>query len=306
MFLVLLVGVQHLQAQKVWDGSVADGFESGSGTKESPYEIQTPEQFAYFIQAINKGETFYEKEIVLTRDISLNGKEMGASTETTFSGSFNGLGHCIYDTYCKAYSGYYGSHMFYNLEGLICNLSVQGKYYSSKGGSLGNVSFVAKVKPFGTIYNCKFKINMNIEVDDVLYIIAGENHGSIADCYASGTITYSKGYYWETRYNDGEYEDGYFGGLVGGGTNGVIYCTNNVNGQNYTIGSATDLEVWMTNHPEISKVSCDYTESTCTIEITDPEGVVVYPNISVRNGISFGGISLPTTGFDCTVTGYTW
>lgn len=299
MFLALLVGGKHLQAQKVWDGSIADGFESGSGTKESPYEIQTPEQFAYFIQAINKGETFYEKEIVMTRDISLNNIALGANDNTCFSGTFNGLGHIIYDMYCKSSTPAYSAgcaQMFYSLEGIICNLAVQGKFASTRSSA-----FVKNVKSLGIIYNCNIDISMNVDAGDELFMIASNNDGSIVACSVSGNITCSKGYYWETRYNDGYYEDGIFYATLGN-----IFGEDYINGRNTTVGSIEQLEEWVACHPEIKKTSCDYTESTCTIEITDPEGVVVSPNISARNGISFGGISLPTTGFDCTVTGYKW
>lgn len=296
MFLVLLVGVQHLQAQKVWDGSIADGFESGSGTKESPYEIQTPEQFAYFIQAINKGETFYEKEIVMTRDISMNNIALGANYNTCFSGTFNGLGHIIYDMKCGSYTYSSNAQMFYSLEGVICNLAVKGTFISTSSSA-----FVQNVTSLGIIYNCKLNISMTVDEDDVFYFFACQNAGSIVDCAAYGGITCSAGRWHEGRYYEYETEDGEYHVTLGN-----IFGKDNTNGKSIAVGSAEKLEEWLSCHPEVNKVSCDYTEPTCTIEITDPEGVVVSPNISARNGISFGGISLPTTGFDCTVTGYTW
>lgn len=290
MFLALLVGVQQLQAQKVWDGSIADGFESGSGTKESPYEIQTPEQFAYFIQAINKGETFYEKEIVMTRDISLNNKALGANDDTCFSGTFNGLGHIIYDMYCKSSNSWRNAQMFYSLEGTICNLAVQGEFESNYSSA-----FVQDVKPLGIIYNCKLDISMNVACDDVLHFFACYDNGSIVDCIACGNITCSPAH--SGRYTDWEAGE-YYASI------GSIYGTNKINGNNFVSGSLDKLEAWLANHPEIQKTPLNYSGSSCTIEITDPEGLVVVPNFTARNGISFGGISLPTTGFDCTITGY--
>lgn len=283
MITALLLVVCHIQAQKVWDGTCAVGFESGMGTKDSPYEIQTPEQFAFFINAINHGETFFGKEIVMTRDICLNNLALGAKENTTFSGTFNGLGHYIYDMYCMEN---YDAHMFYNLEGAISNLSVQGKFYSTWISS-----FIENIKPLGIIYHCNFEINMNVETDDGLAIIAGYNNGCIVDCKTSGNITCSKGH--SGRYID--YDDGEYLGAVYSNTGTLIPDTKQA-----------EMEEWLAQHTYITKTAFEYTQPTCTVEITDPEGVVVAPDIIVRNGLTFGGFNYPTTGFDCTVTGYKW
>ena len=39
----------------VWDGSVAESFNSGTGTQEDPYIIKTAEELAYLSQQVNWG-----------------------------------------------------------------------------------------------------------------------------------------------------------------------------------------------------------------------------------------------------------
>ena len=54
-----------------WDGLVATGFKSGSGTIEDPYIISTPNEFAYFASSM-ENEDYKDKYIKLTKDIVIN------------------------------------------------------------------------------------------------------------------------------------------------------------------------------------------------------------------------------------------
>ncbi len=55
-----------------WDGSTAESFASGSGTKNDPYIIKTPSQFAYFAKSVNKGTSYEGCYIKLGADIVMN------------------------------------------------------------------------------------------------------------------------------------------------------------------------------------------------------------------------------------------
>ncbi len=59
-------------AEYYWGGSVADGFESGSGTESDPYVITTAEQLAYLAKTVNEGNDYSGKYILLGNDIFLN------------------------------------------------------------------------------------------------------------------------------------------------------------------------------------------------------------------------------------------
>lgn len=71
-------------------------FAAGDGTKESPFEISNEAQLRYFADSINKGESFKDKYIKLTSDISLSEAWTPAgSSSLPFSGHFNGQGFKI-------------------------------------------------------------------------------------------------------------------------------------------------------------------------------------------------------------------
>ena len=95
---------------QVWDGSVAESFAGGKGTKDDPYQIATGSQLAYFAERVNAGEygekyadTYFE----LTSDIDLGGKEwdpigdtvsaliLGGKDYLVFAGNFDGKGYTI-------------------------------------------------------------------------------------------------------------------------------------------------------------------------------------------------------------------
>lgn len=65
-----------------WDGSVADGFAGGSGSKEDPYLIETASQLAFLSQSVNAGTTYNDKYIRLTADICLNDETFTFEADT--------------------------------------------------------------------------------------------------------------------------------------------------------------------------------------------------------------------------------
>lgn len=66
----------HSQKQKkdpvLWDGSIADSYESGEGTADNPYEIANASQLAFFAQETNAGRVYYGQYFYLSNDILLN------------------------------------------------------------------------------------------------------------------------------------------------------------------------------------------------------------------------------------------
>ena len=95
---------------EVWDGSVAESFAGGKGTKDDPYQIANGSQLAYFAKRVNAeeyGEKYADTYLELTEDIDLGGKEwtpvgetvadliMGGHEYFVFSGNFDGNGYTI-------------------------------------------------------------------------------------------------------------------------------------------------------------------------------------------------------------------
>ena len=56
----------------VWDTSIAEGFASGTGTKDDPFIIETAAQLAYLAQSTNSGTSYEGQYIKLVSDIALN------------------------------------------------------------------------------------------------------------------------------------------------------------------------------------------------------------------------------------------
>lgn len=88
----------------IWDGSIAEDFAGGSGTKDDPYQIENGAQLARLSSGMKSGNYY-----VLTRDIYLNEtvSENWYEDEyvniwtsiTDFNGTFDGQGHYIYGLY---------------------------------------------------------------------------------------------------------------------------------------------------------------------------------------------------------------
>ena len=102
----------------IWDGSVATGFDGGSGTENDPYRISTGAQLAFLAQEINSGNKnkYGDKYFILTNSIDLNGLEWdpigcyyyGSSSKSTsraFCGTFDGNGYEIFNFIIKAPKG---------------------------------------------------------------------------------------------------------------------------------------------------------------------------------------------------------
>ena len=75
---------------------------SGNGTERDPYVVQTADQLAAFAAAVDNGNTYEGKYVVLGDDIDLSGIEswdpIGAESGTTlFQGTFDGKGYTIRD-----------------------------------------------------------------------------------------------------------------------------------------------------------------------------------------------------------------
>ena len=162
---------------EVWDGSVAESFAGGKGTKDDPYQIATGSQLAYFAESVNAeeyGEKYADTYFELTEDIDLGGKEwtpigytvadliMGGHEYCVFSGNFDGKGYTIKNltigTETSPYSGdvcgLFGATSGTIEDVVLENVSINyiGEKYSSAysfrmGGALVGYSM-------GDIVNC--------------------------------------------------------------------------------------------------------------------------------------------------------
>ena len=102
-----LLPTAALASDGAWDGSTAAAFAGGTGTAEDPYQIANGAQLAYLASSVNNGETYEEKNFVLTANIDLNelpwtpiansfsNALFGGSDYRVFAGNFDGNGYTI-------------------------------------------------------------------------------------------------------------------------------------------------------------------------------------------------------------------
>jgi len=81
-----------------WIDHAADGFTGGTGTRENPFLISTPEQLAYLAKLVNTG-TLETANVRILNDIDLAGKEWTpiGTRQHPFSGVMDGEGTVIYN-----------------------------------------------------------------------------------------------------------------------------------------------------------------------------------------------------------------
>ena len=213
----LVPGTSLAAESAVWDGTVAEAFAGGTGTKEDPYQIANGAQLALLSKQADDGDTndvFY----VLTSDIDLGGKPwtpIGTYrwAYCTFEGNFDGRGHSVTNLYVDAEVTYADTDRTYaGLFGLvdlgtIQNLSVSGTVQSANSAH----PYVGGVAGFigGTRWDSETGL---------------ESGSRIAGCSFSGSVTVQA---------EGEDErDGlavpYAGGIVGcvGSKSQVLNCRN--------------------------------------------------------------------------------
>ena len=241
LVLTMLVGVVAVMPvtvtaanTEVWDGSVADGFAGGTGSKDNPYQISNGAEFAYFAQQVNNGTTTFEGEyIILTSDIILNeGDASGWSesapvnsftpigayngdtaTDYAFGGNFNGDGHTISGVYVKtSHDGDVG--LFGRIQGgtTIKNLALVNSYIeASASGAAGALVGQTNRGNEGSIGIS------NVYIDAIVDASGNEVGGVIGNIsdtnteYTAGSVSIDSVTFVGTVISTGQY----VGGIVG-------------------------------------------------------------------------------------------
>ena len=238
---------EDAQNINVWDGSTAAAFAGGTGTAEDPYQIANGAQLAYLASSVNSGETYEEKNFVLTANIDLNGLPwtpiansfsdalLGGSDYRVFAGNFDGNGYTISNVSIGSETTPFESDvfgLFGAAEGKISNLNLDavsicgiakiasiGAVVGFAGGLVGSSG--------GSIENCHVTgLTMDMSAPSNVYAAAywvgglvGALDGTqlINECSVSGSITENAG-------------KGSIGGLIGelGKAAKITYSRSNV------------------------------------------------------------------------------
>ena len=237
---------EDAQNISVWDGSTAAAFAGGTGTAEDPYQIANGAQLAYLASSVNNGETYEEKNFVLTANIDLNGLPwtpiansfsdalLGGSNYCIFAGNFDGNGYTISKVSIGSETTPFESDvfgLFGATEGKISNLnldtvSIHGVAKITSGYVIGPAGGLVGYSA-GSIENCHvtgLTMDMNAQDGGIAggYWIGGlvgalDGTQLINECSVSGSITEKAG-------------RGSIGGLIGelGEEAKITYSRSNV------------------------------------------------------------------------------
>ena len=238
---------EDAQNINVWDGSTAAAFAGGTGTAEDPYQIANGAELAYLASSVNSGESYEEKNFVLTANIDLNGLPwtpiansfsdalLGGSNYRVFAGNFDGNGYTISNVSIGSETAPLEADvlgLFGATEGKISNLNLDtvSIHGVAKIASIGAVvGFAGGLVGYsgGSIENCHVtSLTMDMSAPSNVYAAAywvgglvGALDGTqlINECSVSGSITEKAG-------------KGSIGGLIGelGKAAKITYSRSNV------------------------------------------------------------------------------
>ena len=172
---------QAIERFPLWDGSIASGFESGSGTQDDPYLIANASQLAYLAKAVNENNSEINREGVHFRQINdINLASENNAHEWTPIGTgvdLNGSTDLAY-----AFKGYYNGYGFRILGMTITQPArTYHKYFGLFGAATGQIAAV-------NLENVNISLKNSPYVAGVCGYYSSATY-SLVQCTVSGTIT---------------------------------------------------------------------------------------------------------------------
>ena len=258
---------------EVWDGSVAESFAGGKGTKDDPYQIATGSQLAYFAERVNAGEygekyadTYFE----LTSDIDLGGKEwdpigdtvsaliLGGKDYLVFAGNFDGKGYTI-------------KNLTIGTEASPCSGDVCGLFGATSGTIEDVVLENVSINYIGEKYSNAYYFRM-------AGALVGYSMGDIVNCTVTG-LDMKAG-------SDGSYVTlNSVGGLVGVQDNGTTISNSRVSGKIEETTKKGNVGGFVGTLAKGS--SAKYCGADVSVEVTgNGRGIAVGGFVGIGNGVT--------------------
>ena len=214
----------------VWDGTKAEAFADGKGTKEEPFKISTPEQLYKMVAEYSDKDVSYGKYFVITNDIYLNNVEDGTAVKdlsfkrnwlgkygteipsannkaNSFAGTLDGGGHTIYGLYASgaAYAGLFPAlSSGVTIKNLVIDNAEIAECTTSAGGIAGK-HYYSDWKKANLIESCAV-VNASIEASG-----ASATVGGLIGDVESSSITFRNCYSYNATLSDSAVP----GGIVG-------------------------------------------------------------------------------------------
>lgn len=179
------------------------------GTKDSPIEINSAEDFIYHMNS--KNNQYSDIYFTQTTDLDLTDSYAGISDAYQFKGIYDGAGHTI--TVETTTSGVTKAP-FSRVDGVIMNLGIVGKINGSNVGS-----FTVGIYEKGTIINCWSTAEVSGKDRPGGITCYTDKGGLIANVFYAGQLTGQKLYHhegplvaWPSRYssNKSTYFNNYY------------------------------------------------------------------------------------------------
>ncbi|MGM9682578.1 MAG: hypothetical protein ACI3XQ_03175, partial [Eubacteriales bacterium] len=208
-------GTASAEVSPVWDGSIADGFDGGTGSADDPYLISSGRTLAFLAQSVNSGTTYKGMYIKLTDSIDLNniawtpiGYYFGSTKDyIAFCGNFDGGGNYISKLKVAAYTGEKtlgttGTGLFgMIIDGSVSNLGIESGEVTVTGKWGGGITaYISGVSCEVKISNCYNKANIIVagasSQESICAGIAGfsgNQRVTVENCVNYGNITYTSG-----------------------------------------------------------------------------------------------------------------
>lgn len=183
---------------------ILQGFKGTQSVKDStrasvipkPLTIATADELKTFRDAVNDGNTFEGKPVILTADITLTGNWTPiGSFDNQFNGTFEGGGHCISGlsvTINKDGDQYGGLFGYIDSKGIVQNLGVKGTVSVI---STDAVAYAGGITGYnlGAIQHCYTDVAVTTSAKNSgttnIGGIAGQNDNKISKCYTMGNST---------------------------------------------------------------------------------------------------------------------
>jgi len=157
---------------------------AGQGTSEMPYEIDDPNQ----LLILSKASLFWQKDLVLTRDVDIGQILWYRALFPHFSGTFDGNGYAIRHLRISGEShlGFFG-----RLEegGKILNLKLVDVTIAGRGDRIGALAGESD----GSVANCHSTGEVNGAGNIIGGLVGFYHGGSISNCYSNGAVTGNSG-----------------------------------------------------------------------------------------------------------------
>ena len=180
-----------ISASAPWNGlSVANSFESGSGTVEDPYIIASSAQLSYLAKLVSEGNSFEGIYFKLINDLNLNGFSLViGSASKPFRGIFDGGYHILKNLTINSDDQYCG--LFPYLDGEVKNLGIVNVSITSTSTSNHSyVGVVAYSTENSVVSNCYSTGIITGNCPNYVYVggFIGYSNGTISCCYSSCTV----------------------------------------------------------------------------------------------------------------------